>query len=247
MWTHWLIWWQPCKELQLVHKLCVCEKWAWTRYVGRIRSHWNFSVKKQRKITHLLVQLIQISVPETHRLAEQKAPFIKWLTPVNYSAVEPDFRHSLTNSQVKTLLWITTRKSHILSINSSTQGFFSPLLLTFSSHSSIFLPLLFSLIIFLHTLPICLCVLCNCKDSLTRGEDAKSGLALVFVCQSRACLRRESEEGRGGGFVWQRMANPEANLQHEDKWWDKKKNKWWWGFFNWLQSFLFLHFYGRYS
>ncbi len=59
-------------------------------YAGHIKSFWNFSLKKQRKITHLLVQLIQISVPETHWLAEQKAPFIKWLTAVNYSKVRFD-------------------------------------------------------------------------------------------------------------------------------------------------------------
>lgn len=129
-------------------------------WVGCIRSHWSFSLKKQRKINHLLVQLIQISVPETHWLAEQKALLIKWLTPVNYSTVRIQIQAEPNHQSGKNITVNNHQKEPHSSVqfNSSTQGFFLsflyffPLILPSFSH-------FFTPVISLHTLPICLCLM----------------------------------------------------------------------------------------
>lgn len=100
------IWWQACKDMQLLHKLCmqvnlcVNNEHECVCFPGEPGTRGEqFSLREQRKITHLLVQLLQISVLETQWLAEQRAPFIKWLflTLVNYSNLFwPRFRQGIT-------------------------------------------------------------------------------------------------------------------------------------------------------
>lgn len=138
------------------------------------------------------------------------------------SLFRPRFRQSLTSSQVKTLLRRTTRKSHILSINSSTR-FFPPLFLPlFSSHSSTALPLLYSRHLSSHTAHLSVSYATLKADWHT--EAAKSSLALVFVCQSRDYQQR----ARRGGFIWQHMATPRRIFSMKTN--GETKSKRWWGF-----------------
>lgn len=140
-----------------------------------------------------------------------------------HSLFRPRFRQSLTSSQVKTLLRITTRKSHILSINSSTR-FFSPRLpptffLSFFHRSPT--PLLSSS---LFTRCPSVCVSYATLKADWHTEAAKSSLALVFVCQSRDYQQRV----RRGAFIWQHMATQRRIFSMKTN--DETKSKQWWGF-----------------
>lgn len=152
---------------------------------------WRFQLKKQRKIPHLQVQLIQISVPKTHQLAES---CLYWGTSAS-KLLNSLFRHS--PNQVKALLGkSTTADTFFLSV-----PFFSLICLP----SSIILLLIMSAF----TRCPSVCVLNDCE-----GSRAVQVLFSGLVCLPKPGLPAESKVG---GFIWQDEAtqgqifNMEAN------------------------------------
>lgn len=193
--------------------------------VRHIRSHWNFSLKKHRKITHLLVQLIQISVPETPQAGWAESSFYYKASKLLQYLFWPRFKKSLTISQVKTLLGITTRKSHILSLNPWTfPSFFCFFFLSFFHLS----PTSF-LSSSLFTCCQSVCVLCNYEGRLTRwGRQVQFSARRFFAKAGPACTERE---GVLSGNAWQ-PKEPRRTQILQDKRSDKKQVMA--GIFNWL-------------